>query len=148
MVDVPVDGRPLEDLLRTIRQRTGRLRRPTRAMASRFVMATGLRLLPEPAAAWFARTVYGRRFFHGVLSNLPGPVGRMSMADAPLAEVYPLLPLAPGAPFAVGALSWDGVLGLGVATDPDVVDAQELVAAIVDAAATAGENPGHPSRAS
>ncbi len=127
MVDVPLrpDAEPV---------RAKRLDGRSRALAGRFVMATGLRVLPEPAAAWFARTVYGHRFFHGVLSNMPGPAGRMTLAGAGLTEVYPLLPLAPGTPFAVGALSWDGVLGLGVATDPDVVGAGELVAAITDTA--------------
>ena len=128
LVDVPL--RPDPEL-----RREPRLDGSARALAGRFVMATGLRVLPEPAAAWFARAVYGRRFFHGVLSNMPGPGVAMTMAGAPLDEVYPLLPLAPGTPFAVGALSWNGVLGLGVVTDPDVVGADELVAAILATAA-------------
>jgi hypothetical protein len=128
MVDVPVDGRPFEELLAVIGRRTARLRTPSRAVASRFVMTTGLRALPEPCAAWFARTVYGRRFFHAIVSNMPGSTLPLSMATVSIARVYPILPLAPGAPIALGALSWAGALGIGLATDPAAFDAEVLAA--------------------
>jgi hypothetical protein len=128
MVDAPVDGRPIEELLAEVARRTGRLRTPTRAVASRFVMATGLRALPEPWVGWFARTVYGRRFFHAIVSNMPGSTLPLSMDGVTIASVYPILPLAPGAPIAMGALSWAGTLGIGLATDPAVVDAEVLAA--------------------
>jgi len=126
MVDLPVDGRPIDELIAEIGRRTARLRTPSRAAASRFVLATGLRVLPEPAAAWFARTVYGHRFLHGIVSNLRGAPRPLSMAGVRIAHVYPILPLAPGAPLAVGALSWAGSLGIGVATDPASLDARVL----------------------
>ncbi|GAA1120890.1 wax ester/triacylglycerol synthase family O-acyltransferase [Kribbella jejuensis] len=126
MVDVPVDGRPFDELLAEIAARTERLRRPTRAPASRFVTATGLRALPEPIARWFARTVYGPRFLHAVVSNLPGPAIPMTFAGVPHHRAYPILPLVPGTPLAVGALSWGGVLGIGLATDPALIDAAAL----------------------
>jgi diacylglycerol O-acyltransferase len=128
MVDVPVDGRPFEELLAVVGRHTARLRTPSRAVASRFVMTAGLRALPEPCAAWFARTVYGRRFFHAIVSNMPGSTLPLSMATVSIARVYPILPLAPGAPIALGALSWAGSLGIGLATDPASVDAEVLAA--------------------
>jgi hypothetical protein len=128
MVDAPVDGRPIEELLAEVARRTKRLRTPTRAVASRFVMATGLRALPEPGAGWFARTVYGRRFFHAIVSNMPGSTQPLSMDGVTIASVYPILPLAPGSPITVGALSWAGTLGIGLATDPVVFDADLLAA--------------------
>jgi hypothetical protein len=128
MVEVPVDGRPFEELLAVVGRRTARLRTPSRAVASRFVMTTGLRALPEPCAAWFARTVYGRRFFHAIVSNMPGSTLPLSMATVSIARVYPILPLAPGAPMALGALSWAGSLGIGLATDPASFDAEVLAA--------------------
>jgi hypothetical protein len=91
-------------------------------------MTTGLRALPEPCAAWFARTVYGRRFFHAIVSNMPGSTLPLSMATVSIARVYPILPLAPGAPIALGALSWAGSLGIGLATDPTSFDAEVLAA--------------------
>jgi hypothetical protein len=71
LVNVPVDGRPIEELLAVVGRRTERL-----------------------------------------------------------AQVYPILPLAPGAPIAVGALSWAGSLGIGLATDPASCDAEVLAARI------------------
>ncbi|HET6294920.1 MAG TPA: SDR family NAD(P)-dependent oxidoreductase [Kribbella sp.] len=126
MVDAPVDARPIENLLTEVARRTKRLRTPTRAVASRFVMATGLRALPEPSAGWFARTVYGRRFFHAIVSNMPGSTEPLSMDGVTIASVYPILPLAPGSPITVGALSWAGTLGIGLATDPLLFDAESL----------------------
>jgi hypothetical protein len=125
IVDVPVRG-GFEEILAEVTRRSRRLRRPTRAVASRFVMATGLRVLPEPAAAWFARTVYGARFLHLVASNLPGPAERLTMLGRVTTGVYPILPLAPGTPVALGALSWGGQLGVGIATDPVMLDAQAV----------------------
>ena len=130
MVDVPVDGRPFDELLTEVTHRTRRLRRPTRAMASRFVMATGLRLVPEPWAGWFARTVYGARFFHAVVSNMPGPTPALTFAGVGTHRVYPILPVAPGTPLALGALSWSGIVGIGLTTDPELLDAAALAARI------------------
>ncbi|GAA3084554.1 hypothetical protein JOF29_003037 [Kribbella aluminosa] len=126
MVKVPVDGRPFEELLAEVSARSERLRRSTRALAARFVMATGLRAVPEPFVRWFAQTVYGPRFLHGVVSNMPGPTVPMTFAGVPHHRVYPILPLAPGTPLSVGALSWGGVLGIGLATDPELIDAAAL----------------------
>jgi hypothetical protein len=95
-------------------------------------MATGLRLLPEPCAAWFARTVYGGRFLHLVVSNLPGSPEQLTMLGRPTAGVYPILPLAPGTPLALGALSWAGELGIGVATDPTMLDAHDVAEVLRD----------------
>lgn len=128
MVDVPVDGRPFEELLRDLARRTRRLHRPTRAMAARFVMTSGLKVLPEPGVGWFARTVYGRRFFQGIVTNFPGPTAQLSIDGVPIDVVYPVLPLAPGAPLALGALSWHGILGVSLAADPDLVDPHPLLA--------------------
>jgi hypothetical protein len=50
------------------------------------------------------------------------------MATVSIAHVYPILPLAPGAPIALGALSWAGSLGIGVVTDPASFDADVLAA--------------------
>ncbi|MGZ0152967.1 WS/DGAT domain-containing protein [Kribbella sp. WER1] len=126
MVEVPVDGRPFDQLLLEVSARNERLRRSTRALAARFVMATGLRVVPEPIVGWFARTVYGPRFLNAVVSNMPGPSVPMTFAGVPHHRVYPILPVAPGTPMSVGALSWGGVLGIGIATDPGMVDAAAL----------------------
>jgi hypothetical protein len=95
-------------------------------------MTAGLKVLPEPAAGWFAHTVYGRSFFHGIVTNFPGPTAQLSIGGVPIDVVYPILPLAPGAPLALGALSWHGVLALGLATNPAVLDGHALLAHLTD----------------
>ena len=51
--------------------------------------------MPAPVLSRFARIVYGHRFFQAIMSSMPGPVGTYRLAGAPIAEVYPIVPLAP-----------------------------------------------------
>jgi hypothetical protein len=128
MVDVPLVESGFPERLADIAARTAPLRSPTRAIGSRFVMTTVLRLLPEPVVRWFAGTVYSGRFFHAIVSNLPGPTDPKTMAGVATEQVLPVLPLAPNAPLALGALSWDGRLELGLTTDPALIDADAVTA--------------------
>ena len=151
MIDLPLDPMSPAERLHVIGRQTARLRTPTRALASRFVMSGVLGVLPEPAVAWFARTVYGRRFFQAIVSNIPGPTERLSMAGSEVTGVLPVLPLAPGAPLTVGALGWTGVVGIGMVADPGVIEVDRLVPAFVDAvrslddgAVQASFGPPHP----
>jgi hypothetical protein len=131
MLDVPLGPLAEPERLADVAAHSRRLRTGTRALASRFVMRTVGELLPPPVHAWFARTVYGNRFFQAIVSNMPGPNQPMTMAGSLMAQVYPILPLAPRAPLVVGALGWDGTLFVGISVDPTLVgDADELGAAI------------------
>jgi hypothetical protein len=150
MMDAPLDARPEDRRLADIARRSRRLRTGTRALASRFVMQSVGDLLPRPVHAWFARTVYGGRFFHAIVSNMPGPEVQLTLAGAPLRQVYPLLPLAPTAPLAAGALGWNGWLCVGIALDPALVpDAGTLTAAIeavFDELRSSSPDPGRSAR--
>jgi diacylglycerol O-acyltransferase / wax synthase len=140
MMDLPMGPLAEPERLADVAARSRRLRTGTRALASRFVMRTVGQLLPPPVHAWFARTVYGARFFQAVVSNMPGPNRPLRMAGAHMAAVYPILPLAPGAPLAVGALGWDGTLFLGISADPALVeDADALGEAIAAVLAELGQ---------
>jgi diacylglycerol O-acyltransferase / wax synthase len=131
MMDLPLGPLAEPERLAEVASHSRRLRTGTRALASRFVMRTVGQLLPPPVHAWFARTVYGARFFQAIVSNMPGANRPMGMAGAHMAAVYPILPLAPGAPLAIGALGWDGVLYVGISADPALVpDADVLGEAI------------------
>nr|WP_277350813.1 phosphatase PAP2 family protein [Rhodococcus sp. HNM0569] len=145
MLDLPLGDMPVRERLARISRVSTRLRTPTRALASRFVMAHVLAALPVPVQRWFARTVYGPSFLQAVVSNMPGPTVPMTFMDAPLDRVVPILPLAPDAPLALGALSWNGELGIGLAVDGHVLDATALTAAmsdVVDALADEGAQAG------
>ncbi len=122
MMDLPLGALSEPERLAEVSLGSRRLRTGTRALASRFVMQTVGGLMPPPLHAWFARTVYGARFFQGIVSNMPGPQIELRLAGPPLAGVYPILPLAPGAPIAVGALGWYGSLHVALATDAGLVE--------------------------
>jgi hypothetical protein len=126
MVDVPLGDLDFDTRLAYVHAESRRLVTPTRVLASRFVMTTVLGIVPAILQRWFARTVYGPTFLQAIVSNMPGPTEAMSLLDVPLERVVPILPLAPGAPVALGALSWDGGLGIGIAADPDLLDAAAL----------------------
>jgi uncharacterized protein DUF1298 len=132
MTEVPLGPVPGGEVARLaeITRRSRRLYTGTRTLAGNFAMRAAGVVLPVPAHAWFARTVYGSFMFQAIVSNMPGPDVPLSLAGAPLAGVYPILPLAPRAPIAVGALGWDGVLSIGVVTDPALLDD---VASLADA---------------
>ncbi|MGV0800032.1 WS/DGAT domain-containing protein, partial [Mycolicibacterium elephantis] len=75
----------------------------------------------------------GPAFLQAIVSNMPGPEPAMSIAGIPLDRVVPILPLAPGAPIALGALSWTGTLGVGLAVDAELVDGGRVVLAMAQA---------------
>jgi diacylglycerol O-acyltransferase / wax synthase len=133
IMDLPLGPGPELERLADIAAHSNRLRTGTRALASRFVMQTVGDLLPPPVHGWFARTVYGGRFFHAVMSNMPGPDAPLSLAGGPMRDVYPLLPLAPGAPLTVGALSWNGLFCLGIEADPVLVEDREALTKAITA---------------
>jgi diacylglycerol O-acyltransferase len=122
MTEVPLGPFRQESArLAEISRRSRGLYTGTRTLAANFAMRAAGAILPVPGHAWFARTVYGAAMFQAIVSNMPGPDVPLSLAGPPLAGVYPILPLAPGVPIAVGALGWDGVLSVGVATDPALI---------------------------
>ncbi|BCB76357.1 hypothetical protein GCM10022251_24430 [Phytohabitans flavus] len=131
MTDLPLGPLPEAERLAGVAASCRRLRTGTRAIASRFVMVRLAGLLPAPVHAWFARTVYGARFFQAIVSNMPGPPIQLSLAGVPIIGAHPILPLAPGTPLTVGALGWNGSLCIGISADPALLDdADELAASI------------------
>ncbi|WP_019634140.1 bifunctional phosphatase PAP2/O-acyltransferase family protein [Actinomadura atramentaria] len=133
MVDLPIGALPENERLARIARRCRGRRTGTRAQAAWFVMRDVARLMPAPLHRRFARAVYSPRFLQGVVSNMPGPVTPPVLSGAPLDEVYPVIPLVPGAPLAVGALSIAGVLCVGVSADPRLADdADRFVGAMRD----------------
>ncbi|MCX4096002.1 WS/DGAT domain-containing protein [Nocardia sp. alder85J] len=110
--------------------------------------ATGLRLLAEPIAGWFAATVYGGRFFHAVVSDMAGPDRPLTLANAQVSQVFPILPPTPAVPLVVGAPSWNGRLGLGLSVDPDLLDAAgfaaELPTVLAELSGVPVADPGPP----
>jgi hypothetical protein len=115
MVDLPVRPMPERERLERVAASTRRLRASGRLAAARFVFSRLTRLLPEPMHIWFARTVYGRRFLLGVVTNIPGTTEPLGLLGCPITAVYPLVPIAPETAFAIGLLGWDGRACVSVA---------------------------------
>jgi len=122
MVEVPLGDMPERERLAAVAKASARLRSGTRVIASRFVMHTVANLMPPFFHAWFARNVYGGRFFHGTASNMPGASWQVTWDRYPLITALPIIPLAPGTPFVVGVLGWHGSFSMSIATDPAFVD--------------------------
>jgi WS/DGAT/MGAT family acyltransferase len=143
MVDLPTTPMPAAERLSVVASAARRRRRSGRPLASRLVMARLAALLPPPLHARFARSVYRGRFFGAIVSNMPGPSERLTLLRAPLRQVYPILPLAEEVPLAVGALSWNGMLHLGVTVSASVLpDAAAFAAAMRAELAELGVTPG------
>jgi len=133
ITDVPLAEMDEADRLVETAKHSGRLRTGTRALASHAVIRLTGRIFPPVLHGWFARTVYGKRYFHAIVSNMPGPDSPMTLTGAPMEKVFPILPVAPGAPIVVGALGWEGVVHIAVVTDPGLVeDVDAFSSAIVD----------------
>lgn len=136
IMDLPLGPGSELERLADIAARSNRLRTGTRALASRFVMQNVGDMLPPTVYALFARTVYGGRFFHAIASNMPAPAAQLYLAGAPMREVYPLLPLAPGAPMTAGALGWNGLMCVGIEVDPVLISDRDALARAVSAVCT------------
>jgi hypothetical protein len=133
MVDLPIGKMAETDRLAMIAERGRVLRSGTRAQAAWFVMWQAGRLMPVPLHARFARMSYSGRFLQGTVSSLPGPDRRLWLAGAPLTAVYPIVPLAPGAPLAIAGLGVDRDLCFGLSLDPGLTgDADALMDAVRD----------------
>ncbi|WP_165978461.1 bifunctional phosphatase PAP2/O-acyltransferase family protein [Actinomadura darangshiensis] len=133
MVDLPIGKMAETDRLALIAKRSRVLRSGTRAQAAWFVMWQAGRVLPVPLHARFARMSYSGRFLQGTVSSLPGPDKVLRLAGAPLTAVFPIVPLAPGAPLAIAALGVDTDLCFGLSADPGLAeDAGALMDAVHD----------------
>jgi hypothetical protein len=131
LVDVPLGPMSAPHRLRLVSANSaGRLRRGDRALASRFVLRTVGGVAPAPLFRAFARRVYGAPYFTAIVSNMPGTPERTAFLGRPIEAAFPLVPLAPGAPIALGAMSWGGQLCLGLTTDPSLATATELLCGI------------------
>ncbi|MDN5804977.1 MAG: WS/DGAT domain-containing protein, partial [Microlunatus sp.] len=144
-VDLPVEPMPFStrvDLLaREMRTRASR----GEPLASHLVLRAAGRL-PRRLFAAAARAVYGARFFHTIVSYLPGPREERFLAGARVGAIYPVLPLAPGVPITVATVTFDSTLGVGVTVDSGLgVDPDTVRAAWDQAwAATDGQPAGAP----
>ena len=75
-----------------------------------------------------------RRGFHVSITNVPGPQFPLYADGARMLESYPVHPLLPDHPLAIGVTSYDGKVFYGITTDRDAVpDADVLGQCVLEA---------------
>jgi WS/DGAT/MGAT family acyltransferase len=124
LVPVPLGG-ALPDAVRRIARTT--------SAAKPVARASGTVIRSPAAARGFDAFARHQRLIAAVVSNVPGPSRRLSLAGSPLVELLPLGPLAGNVRIGVTAASYDGRFWIAVVTDADHV---------VGAAAVAGRIAG------
>lgn len=129
-ITVPLDEKDPATRLRRIAATRARLARSARPAAALAVVDRVGGALPGPLHRLFVAAAYRGRFFHGIVSVMPGPRRRTRFGPAELVAVHPVLPLAPRVGLGVGALTWGDSLHLGVCTDAGN-DPEALVKALV-----------------
>jgi diacylglycerol O-acyltransferase / wax synthase len=126
-LDVPLAGMaPLARLGAVHGLAEGR-RRSARPFGAAAVIRL-LGLLPPFLHRLAARGVYRGRHFTAIVSNMPGPSVPLSLAGAPIQDVYPILPLAERVPLAVGSLGWAGQFCVSITADAERLPAADTLA--------------------
>jgi diacylglycerol O-acyltransferase / wax synthase len=115
-VDLPLEPMTLRSRLDKIIAATRRSAHRGEPQAAYAVMRAAGRLPPRLHAA-VARRIYHRRFFHAILTYLPGPRQPRRLAGASVHAVYPILPLAPTIPLTAGLLTFGPTACVGLQLD-------------------------------
>ncbi len=112
------------------------------------VVLRAMNWLPPPLQRRAAVQLYQSRWFNMLASVFPGQRRGHHLLGAPVAEVYPVLALANGVGLAVGAMTWETSMSIGILADAGLVpDAGHLAAELASAfrraqAAASGTGPG------
>ncbi len=114
-LDLPVGPMAPVERVRLIAARMAAADSARRPEGAAVVLAA-VGLLPHRAQAAVTRMVYGPRFFHAVMSVLPGTRRPRHIGGAPITATYPVLPLAEGIGLAVGAMHWRDATTIGITT--------------------------------
>jgi diacylglycerol O-acyltransferase / wax synthase len=101
---------------------------------------------PPTLHAVAARVAGGlsNRIFQVAVTNVPGPQHPLYAGSTELAEIYPIVPIAPGQALAIGVTSYNGGVHFGINADhdalPDLADFAQLVEQAVTELVTANDN--------
>jgi hypothetical protein len=131
-VRVPLDETDPVARLRAVAAGRARAAASARPAGTRFVLERLFGALPGPLHRLAVRASYRGRFFHTIVSVMPGPRRIPTLGPAELYSAYPVLPMAQGVGLTLGGLVWGDALCLGVAGEPHAVpDVQALLAAVL-----------------
>lgn len=148
-LDLPIGPLALAERLTTVRGQLDTHQRRGEPEAAALVLRT-LNWLPPPLQRRAAAQLYRHRWFNLLVSVFPGQRRGHRLLGARVAEVYPVLALADGVGLAIGAMTWDTSLSIGILADAGLVpDAGRLAAELAGAfrrAQAAASRGGPPSR--
>jgi diacylglycerol O-acyltransferase len=134
-VDLPVGEMDPVERLRTVAGRMGNLKASHSAVGADFLLNLA-GFAPPTIHALGARAAVHARLFNLVITNVPGPQIPIYALGARLVGAYPFVPLAATQSLAIGLISLDGVIHVGLTADydalPDVSIMPELLAGAVD----------------
>ena len=132
-VDLPLGPLPVAERLSAVRgQVKSHVRRGEQDAAALALRA--MNLLPPPVQRRTAALLYRDQWFNLLVSVFPGIRHRHRLLGARVEEVYPVLALADGVGLAIGVMTWEGLLSIGVLADAALVpDVDMLVAEFSDA---------------
>jgi WS/DGAT/MGAT family acyltransferase len=149
-VELPVGERDPVAALAEVARQTNEQKRGDHAGALDGLLRAGS-LMPAPLRDAFAWLATRPQTFNAVVSNVPGPSQPLYLLGRRVRAAYPAVPLVQGHGLAIGALSYCGVLHIGLYADPavvpDVADLGRDVACAFDALRRAvGPTPPVPPR--
>jgi len=132
-LDLPIGPLPLTERLKLVRGQIDVHLHRGEPDASALVLRA-LNFLPPPLQRRTAAQLYQRRWFNMLVSIFPGTRRAHRLLGARVEEVYPVLALADGVGLAVGAMTWERSLSVGILADATLVpDVDQLAAELTDA---------------
>jgi diacylglycerol O-acyltransferase / wax synthase len=108
-------------------------------------LAEGLALVPRRGRALAARAALRLAAFNVIVSNVPGPQVPLFLMGRRVTAIHPAVPVPDGHGLTIGALSYDGRVGIGVYGDAIAVpDAVEIARDLESALDALRVRPGEP----
>jgi diacylglycerol O-acyltransferase / wax synthase len=91
-------------------------------------------LAPSALASPVTQLLCALPFANLIVSDIPGPPEPLSLLGARMVGAYPLMPLTPAVGLSIGMVTIGGAMGVGITTDPDLVEGGDELAREVGAA--------------
>jgi hypothetical protein len=110
------------------RDRLRRIASETRARKARPRPSVGAVFRGRLARKILLKLVIAQRV-NVTTASIPGPRRPLFLAGARVLEVFPVLPLVANEPLGIGAVSYGGTFGIGIAADRDAVPDIDVLAA-------------------
>jgi len=130
-VDLPCEEPDPVRRLREIHAATSARKRAREPEGADDVMRS-IGLVPSPLQHLVSRLVASPRAFNLTVSNIPGPAGQLYMRGCPLAEAYPVVPIADRHALSIGMTTVRDGAFFGLYADPETLPEVDDLAMQID----------------